>query len=266
MTSTALKEQAFQKLSRDLEKILTKAHGAANEEKLAGYWDVGARIAKERLAHEAGYHNAVLRELALTIQISVRTLQQAVRFHQAYDAPPKEALSWAHYRVLASLQTNRERAFYTAHALKEAWSVRKLEAAIRADLFSGEKADAPTLPRPTDSAYVYQAENPRLIDADTLDVDIDLGFQVWTRKRLRLARIDAPEAGSKEGRAAKNYLHGELSRAQTLVVRTEKVDLHGRYVADLFLSPERTTPSLCYQTGTHVNALLVSSGHAVVVG
>jgi micrococcal nuclease len=113
---------------------------------------------------------------------------------------------------------------------------------------------------------VFRAENPRLIDADTLDVDVDLGFQVWTRRRLRLAKVDAPESGSPEGRAAKNFVLSQLTRAQTLVLRTTKIDLHGRYVADLFLSPHEIDIDECYRKGTHLNALLVSAGHAVAVG
>ena len=43
--------------------------------------------------------------------------------------------------------------------------------------------------------YHYKAKLVRVIDGDTIDVDIDLGFDVWLkRQRVRLAGIDAPES------------------------------------------------------------------------
>lgn len=43
------------------------------------------------------------------------------------------------------------------------------------------------------SIWTYKAKVERIVDADTIDVSIDCGFHIYTRKRLRLARIDAPE-------------------------------------------------------------------------
>ena len=51
---------------------------------------------------------------------------------------------------------------------------------------------------PTEPAYLYRAVVVRVVDGDTIDVDIDLGFYVWIRKqRIRLIGIDAPETGAK---------------------------------------------------------------------
>lgn len=261
-----LSEKAYQKLTRELGAILEQAARASTAEKVAGYWHVGERITRERLSEEAGYHNTILREAAQDLSISARTLQRAVLFHHAYSEPPNTALTWGHYRILAPLPSKKERTFYEKKSLAESWSVRDLTAAVRADLYSGGTLEAAVLERPTVTSYVYQAESPRLVDADTLDLDIDLGFQTWTRRRFRLANVDSPEAGTPKARAAKNFVHQHLARAQTLVVRSHKVDLHGRYVADLFLSPHIVEIDECYRTGTHLNALLVEAGHAVATG
>ena len=45
----------------------------------------------------------------------------------------------------------------------------------------------------TSGLYVYQLSNIRVIDGDTIDADIDLGFRITVRKRIRLYGIDAPE-------------------------------------------------------------------------
>ncbi len=261
-SSGALSERAFAKLTRELSDILSEAQNASTIEKVAGYWEVGRRIVAERLSEEAGYHNTILREVAAELGVSGRTLQHAVLFHTVYPALPQGSLTWAHYRLLAPLPTKKERSFYTKRAEAEQWSVRQLQAAIASDVYAGGTPTDPVIERPTASSYVYLAASPRLVDADTLDMDVDLGFYTWTKKRLRLSKIDAPEGGTKEGRAAKNFVLGELARARTIVVRTHKVDLHGRYVADIFLSPHEVSVDECYEQGRHLNDLLVQSGHA----
>lgn len=259
-----LKEPGFRKLSREVGQILALAQNSSNLEKTAGYWAVGERIKNERLSQEAGYHNSVLRELAQAIDVSGRTLQHAVLLRQAYQSPPTAPLPWAHYRLLAALPSAKERTFYTKLAVAQAWSVRDLQSAIRADRFGGGTPASPSSVRPSSPGYVYRASAPHLVDADTLDLDIDLGFQTWTKRRIRLANIDAPEGGSPQGRAAKNFVQKHLARAQTITVRTQRADLHGRYVGDLFLSTQSVSLDDCYANGLHLNTALVAAGHATV--
>ena len=45
--------------------------------------------------------------------------------------------------------------------------------------------------------YIYQATCTRVVDGDTIDADIDLGFRMLRRERLRLLGIDTPERGQK---------------------------------------------------------------------
>src|SRR5690606_2689719 len=220
-TVKSLSEGKYQKLSRELASILAAASRSSNREKTAGYWTVGARIKQERLSEEAGYHNAVLRELAHSLGVAARTLQLAVTVREAYETPPSGSLTWAHYRLIARLSTKKERSFYEKLAEQESWSVRALQSAIRADAFGGGSTESPTLIRPTGPGYVYRAEAPHLVDGDTLDIDVDLGFQTWTRRRIRLAHIDCPEAITAKGRAALNFVHLHLARTKTIVLKTE---------------------------------------------
>jgi len=263
--SAALSEKAFQRLKTDLAAILEAAQRASTAEKVAGYWSLGERLVAERLSEEAGYHNSILREVALDLGITPRLLQQAVLLYRAYSAPPEGPLSWAHYRLIAPLRTKKERSFYEKRAQSHVWTVRDLQAAIRADLYAGGEVQELTLKRPTSTGYLYRADNPRLVDGDTLDLDIDLGFQTWSRRRIRLASINTPEPGSAKGRAATSAVLRHLARAEVLVIKTEKVDLHGRYVGDIFLSPHTTTIDDCYRHGKYLNALLVAEGHATVI-
>ena len=61
--------------------------------------------------------------------------------------------------------------------------------------------------------YEYKCKIRKVVDGDTVDVDIDLGFGVWLRKqRVRLVGIDTPESRTKDleekkyGLAAKEFL------------------------------------------------------------
>ena len=46
--------------------------------------------------------------------------------------------------------------------------------------------------------YEYQAELMRVVDGDTIDARIDLGFNVWVKKRIRMSGINAPESRTRD--------------------------------------------------------------------
>lgn len=84
--------------------------------------------------------------------------------------------------------------------------------------------------------HAYTATVTRVIDADTYDVEIDLGFRLVARLPLRLAHVDAPERGTVAGANATALVRGLLGALPAaVVVRTYKpVDKYGRYLADVF--------------------------------
>ena len=74
-----------------------------------------------------------------------------------------------------------------------------------------------------------------VIDGDTIDVDIDLGFDISLTKRVRMAGIDTPESRTSDkfekalGLEAKEYLKKHIKAAKTVVIRTEKMDSSEKY-------------------------------------
>ncbi len=261
---STLSEKKFQKLASELRTLVESAQEAASTEKARGYWEIGRRIAKERLDEEAGYHNSILRDLAHATGISARTLQRSVAFHRAYETPPEDGLTWMHYQLLATVDVKSERTFYQKKTAVESWSVRDLGAAIRSDLYGGGSVEARVLARPKSLTYCYFARALRVVDGDTIDFDVDLGFRSWTKQRIRLAGVDAPDIKTPRGRAARNAVQKELTRAQTIVLKSERADLYGRYVADVFLAAHTTDLESCFESGRYLNDLLVREGHATV--
>ena len=92
--------------------------------------------------------------------------------------------------------------------------------------------------------YAYKAMSERVIDGDTLLVNVDVGFGIFKRERLRLRGLDAPELGTALGNQAKRFVEQELRLCPFIVVKTYKNDKYDRYLVDVFykageLDPER---------------------------
>jgi micrococcal nuclease len=90
--------------------------------------------------------------------------------------------------------------------------------------------------------FSYQAKLIEVIDGDTVDLLVDLGFGIHVKERFRLYGIDAPEIPTEAGKIAKAYLESILGASIELFVATrkmtrrpqEKTDKYGRYLAVLY--------------------------------
>jgi len=120
--------------------------------------------------------------------------------------------------------------------------------------------------------YTYAARVARVIDGDTIDAHIDVGFgHHLINERLRLRGINAPEMSEPEGPAAKQFLAHYLSRCPVIVIRTTKNNaqasadakgMFGRWLVDIFADPGTDDPYTLARTGTCVNQLLLDKGLA----
>ena len=84
--------------------------------------------------------------------------------------------------------------------------------------------------------YEYRCKVVKIIDGDTVDVDIDLGFGVWMHKeRIRLYGIDTPESRTRDkdekvrGKMASAYLKEAVDNGDTVVLRTKLSDSRGKF-------------------------------------
>jgi micrococcal nuclease len=81
--------------------------------------------------------------------------------------------------------------------------------------------------------YVRKVEN--VVDGDTIDVLIDLGFDILFESRVRLAGIDTPESRTSDkaekvlGLESKEYLKKHLKDAKSVIIKTEKMDSSEKY-------------------------------------
>ena len=108
--------------------------------------------------------------------------------------------------------------------------------------------------------YEYTAKLDRVVDGDTCDALIDLGFDTWVKKRIRFKGVDTWECRTrdldekKKGLAAKAFTKDLLENSDDgkFALRSHGVGKYGRVLGELFVKGETKS----------VNDLLLENGHA----
>ena len=96
--------------------------------------------------------------------------------------------------------------------------------------------------------YIYRIKQiTRVVDGDTIDASIDLGFDIALEKRIRLAGVDTPESRTsdanekKYGLEAKEWLKHKVENAKNILIKTELPDStekYGRIIGHLFINDQ----------------------------
>jgi micrococcal nuclease len=110
--------------------------------------------------------------------------------------------------------------------------------------------------------YIYRIKQvTRVVDGDTIDADIDLGFDISLTKRIRLAGVDTPESRTtdvkekKLGLEAKEWLKHHLENAKDIIIKTELPDStekYGRIIGWLYVNNQPLS----------LNQAMVNEGYA----
>ena len=99
--------------------------------------------------------------------------------------------------------------------------------------------------------YIYRIkEITKVVDGDTIDADIDLGFDISLTKRIRLAGVDTPESRTsdanekKYGLESKEWLKHKVESAKNILIKTELPDStekYGRIIGHLFVNDQESS-------------------------
>jgi len=110
--------------------------------------------------------------------------------------------------------------------------------------------------------YIYRIKNIlKVVDGDTIDADIDLGFSISLEKRIRLAGVDTPESRTTDlkekamGLEVKEWLKHRLEFAKDILIKTELPDStekYGRIIGHLFINGEEIS----------INNQMIAEGYA----
>ena len=104
--------------------------------------------------------------------------------------------------------------------------------------------------------YKYNAKLDRVVDGDTVDALVDLGFDTWKKVRIRMMGMNAPESRTRDleekklGLAAKARLI-ELLGDGNFILQSHGVGKFGRCLGEIFIEEEIS-----------INQTLINEGHA----
>ena len=111
--------------------------------------------------------------------------------------------------------------------------------------------------------YIYRIKSvTKIVDGDTIDAVIDLGFDISLTKRIRLAGIDTPESRTKNlkekalGLESKEWMKKTLAGAKDILIKTELPDStekYGRIIGHLFINGQETS----------LNNQMIAEGYAL---
>ncbi len=120
-------------------------------------------------------------------------------------------------------------------------------------------------PCPKKARFTYVAVIKKVVDGDTLLVDVDLGLNTFVEQRLRLRGINAAEIKTEEGQKVKRFLQRTLRVCPIIVIQTTKgIDMYARYLTDVFYLKGEKNPQVILENGTYLNQELLNKGLAEV--
>jgi len=112
-----------------------------------------------------------------------------------------------------------------------------------------------------DNLYHYRATVVRVVDGDTVDVMLELGFNVSLKERVRLYGIDAYESRTRDleekarGLKAKDFVVEWTEDHADEIVIVTRIDKRGKY--------GRVLGTIMTESGENLNELMIKEGHAV---
>ena len=235
----------------------------------------------EEICHYTRETGMPIKEISRDAGAAKGSFEKYVRFYKKYSKGYKEeingyAFNWSHYVALLYVGEKKAREFYLKNVALHDWSSHELRRRIRNNFYENRiSADwqgpktAGALKRIDQRLYTYAAKVLRVIDADTMFLEIDVGFCTKMEHKVRLRGINAPEKGTKKGDEAKAFVERELLSGESedpVVIRSYKTsEKFGRYLVDLWYLKGETDKECVLAEGQLLNQVLLDEGYAYKV-
>ena len=113
-----------------------------------------------------------------------------------------------------------------------------------------------------ENLFTYVGSVERVVDGDTLEMRLDLGFGVEVEQTIRLRGIDAPEMSTPEGERAREFVEKALKAAPRVVITTRQQDRYRRWLADVYYRPGWRDGRRILSRGKMLNSELMEVGLA----
>ena len=246
-----------------------------------GFWQAGQLAVQYK--DETGMR---LLDIAGLLDVPVWSLQRYTQFFKTFPKGyPKKyhnhVVNWTYICSVLPVHDKKARDFYLQEACRHNWNKYQLIRRIKEGYFYGTKeiGRAKTkakLKEKNQRLYTYAAEVIKIVDGDTLDLEIDVGFKTKQEHRVRFRGINCPEIGTPQGRKAKKFVEGELNKCivqkplfkgrlaarPMVVVKTYKLGIFGRYTVDIYYLPGERDKEVIAQHGKLLNQALLDHGFA----
>lgn len=223
----------------------------------------------------------LLKEIASELDVPPWALQRYTQFYRSFSKGYPEryenkVITWSMFCEVLPVHDAAARDFYLREACRQGWDKYALKKRIREDYY-GIRQDAEAssashiLKDKRQRLYTYACEVIKIVDADTFDFEIDVGFKTKQEHRVRLRGINAPEISTPQGRKAKRFVEKELAQCVVerprakgtrasrplAVVQTYKMGQYGRYIVDLYYLPKETDAKIIAEKGKLLNQVLI---------
>lgn len=189
----------------------------------------------------------------------LRRMRNFARYYP--DQAPPQNLDWWHYQAIINVPDPVLRETLATRDEKEKWTSDQLQAELRT--LRPKYQPSPKAPVSLflhEKLNHYRATVTSVVDGDTFEADVDLGFGLTARQTFRLHSVDAPEVDTEEGIAAKRFVVLQLMKSEgRVILKVTALDKYGRYVADVWI------PNVGDPNYVHLNQKLIDEGLATAV-
>ncbi len=249
----------------------------ANKATMKAFWEIGRDV--YTYTRETGEQ---IKNIALDAGAGRGTLEKYVRFYQQYPKGHPEnidghRLNWSHYAALLYMNDRAARDFYLKNAAQHQWSSHELRLRIRNNYYENrqnepweKKKTKAQLKVIRQKLYTYAAKVLKVVDADSFNLDIDVGFNTKMEHKVRLRGVNCPEKGTKKGEQATTFVAQALGVTEEreiplVAIRSYKSEKFGRYLVDLWYLKGETDKERILSEGKLLNQVLLDNGLAMIV-
>ncbi len=110
--------------------------------------------------------------------------------------------------------------------------------------------------------YTYKAYIKKIIDGDTIWINIDCGFKIWAKQKIRLRGINTPSIETQKGVESSRFVLNTLKNLPFVIIKSHGRDKYGRYLTDIFYLKGEKSPLVVIEKGKFLNQVLLDEGLA----
>lgn len=223
------------------------------KDKVREVWSLGHLIELHAAQHKmySDYDAELHYKLAKDLKRPVEEIRRIRRFARTYPEIPAQKLEWWHYEKIMYVPDKSQRTEMALKDEKEKWTADKLRAEIRKLTSKPSESKKSKRVPVSEDLHTYQATIFEVLDGDTFNAVVDLGFGIKITQKFRMGGLDAPELPTPEGLAAKEFLVNEFSKNDgKVILKSSGIDKYGRWLAEVWVQDE------------NLNQKLIQSGQA----